>query len=64
MRYIAIATLLIVTACTSPYANSPRWQADNQACQFEKARVGGYDWADAVLQRAEVYKYCMKSRGW
>jgi len=58
MKPIIIALILLIIGRGAAH---PMTQAELD-CRYEAAKVGGYDWADSVLRRGEVFRMCMQRR--
>lgn len=70
MKYIALISLVILSACgpqrlwSKPGGNMAELEKDGLACQYESNKVGGYDWIDATLRRQEALELCMMTKGY
>ena len=62
MKYIVIIAALTVSACATRPPMTPEEQRISDECKYEAAKVSGYDWIDAIIQRDNVYKQCMALR--
>ena len=60
--------LLTLTSCVAqkPLVKSEMTpeQKDKAECEFEKSKATGYDYIEVGLNRGNIYRACMKAKGY